>query len=180
MLWKNADSCVLIKNVILWPNTLILSVGSQSGTPEALAMFMNALSSCCGEGRVGFQQGRPGCSCTSAEVVLCCTAEASGVPSAVPSLLEHTNFLLGSKDGIWPEVSGVNWDWAPFPTARAVGWESGPAASRPAGEFLSPDRLSEVLFPAPVSSLCNLSPLDFALKGFLPFSCLQFLSEADL
>lgn len=99
MLWKNADSCVLIK-MLSCDLTLILSVGSQSGTPEALAMFMNALSSCCGEGRVGFQQGRPGCACTSAEVVLCCTAEASRIPSAVPSLLEHTNFLLGSKDGI--------------------------------------------------------------------------------
>lgn len=137
--------------------------------------------SCCGEGRAGFQrQGRPGCACTSAEVVLCCRTEASRIPSVIRSLLEYTNFLLGSKNEIWPELSDINWDWAPFPTARAVGWESGPAASSPAGEFLSPGFLSEFLFPAPVSSLCNLSPLYFALKGFLPFSCLQFLSEADL
>lgn len=78
--------------------------------------------SCCGEGRAGFQrQGRPGCACTSAEVVLCCRTEASRIPSVIRSLLEYTNFLLGSKNEIWPELSDINWDWAPFPAARAVG-----------------------------------------------------------
>lgn len=91
-------------------------MGSQSDTPEMLAVFMKCIE-------------QPSC-WLGGKAWLClslCRAGASRSPPAIPSLLGHTDFLLGSRKEIRPEVSGVTWECSSQPGL----WDGNPALLPP-------------------------------------------------
>lgn len=147
-------------------------MGSQSDTPE---MFLQCTEQpSCWLGGQGWLPGEAG----PVQRWLCAAQRGQQGPSSHPC--PAGMHRLPPEKYKWHLTWGFRYSlgMGPVSPSQGCGMGTQPSWTIPLSRLF----LSEFLFPAPVSSLCNLSPLYFALKGFLPFSCLQFLSdsEADL